>query len=79
MKQLYISSIHRVRKTQNKWRFCLGLRHLNSHIDCPKFVCEGIDTVKDIIEFGDHLVTCDLRKAFFACKGSIRRPTVFKF
>ncbi len=46
-----------MRKAQNKWRFCPDLRHLTSHIDCPKFVCEGIDTVKDIIEFGDHLVS----------------------
>ncbi len=68
MKPLYISPIHCVRKAQNKWRFCLDLRHLNSHIDCPKFVCEGIDTVKDIIEFGDHLVTCDLSKGFLHIK-----------
>ncbi len=54
MKPLYISPIHSVRKAQNKWIFCLDFRHLNSHIDFPKFDCKGIDTVKDIIEFGDH-------------------------
>ena len=64
-KPFCISPLGCVSKRNNKFRLITDLRSLNSYIDAPKIVYEGIDTVKDIIQHKDHLVTLDLKNGFF--------------
>ena len=59
-----VSPLNCVRKSNNKWRLCLDLRRVNGHIDAPKFVCEGIDIVKTLIQPQDFMISCDLKNGF---------------
>ena len=64
-KPFCISPLGCVSKRNNKFRLITDSRSLNSYIDAPKLVYEGIDTVKNIIQYKDHLVTLDLKNGFF--------------
>lgn len=65
-----VSPLTCVAKKGNKWRLCLNLQYLNQFIDTPKFSCENIDTVANYVQYGDHLVSCDLESGFLHVKVS---------
>ncbi len=51
-------------KKGNKFRLVLDCRHVNTFIHCPSFKNEGIDSVAQQIQDGDHLLTVDLESGF---------------
>ena len=51
-------------KKQNKHRLVLDCRHVNQSIICPTFSQEGIQTVTDIIQEGDKIISIDLENGF---------------
>lgn len=59
-----VSSINCVPKKGGKLRLVIDLRPLNEHINCPYYKNEGIDTVCDLVQTGDHFISIDLKDGF---------------
>ena len=57
-----------VPKKNGKLRLVLDCRHVNEQIQCPKFSQEGIQTVAELIEEGDKIITIDLKNGFHHVK-----------
>lgn len=53
-----------VPKKNNKKRLILDCRYINSNISIPKFSQEGIESVAQQIQEGDHLISVDLENGF---------------
>lgn len=59
-----VSALTTVNKKGNKLRLVTDLSPLNKHIICPYFKNEGIDTVYDLIQPNDFLISIDLKDGF---------------
>ena len=64
-KPVCVSPISVVPKKNKKLRLITDLRGLNDFVDAPHFQYESIDSVLDIVEPGDSLVTIDIKDGFF--------------
>ena len=60
-----VSPIKCALKKGGKYRLITDLRQLNAQVDAPTFQHENINTVGQVIEPGDHMVTFDLKNGFF--------------
>jgi ribonuclease HI len=63
-KPLCISPLGCVPKKAGGLRLIHDLRLLNRYIDPPKFINEGIDTVIDLVQSKDEIITVDLKNGF---------------
>ena len=45
-------------------RLIVDLREVNKFIDCPKLCYEDINTVKQVVQPGDHMITCDIKSGY---------------
>lgn len=54
-----------VSKRGGGWRPCLNLRPLNEHVVAPKFTLRGIGELRQTLQAGDHMVSLDLRNAYW--------------
>ena len=59
-----VSPIKRIPKKNKQLRLICDLRLLNEHISPPSFQNDGINTVSNLIDSKDELVTLDLEKGF---------------
>lgn len=64
IKPNWINPINTVPK-KNSYRLITDLRHLNSYIKPPKFTYEDINTVIEVIQPEDFIVTFDLKNGYF--------------
>ena len=60
-----VSPICVVPKKNKKFRLIVDLRHLNSICDAKKFQYEDINTVIELIEPGDFMITVDIKDGFY--------------
>ena len=58
------SALFTVPKKNNKKRLVTDIHPLNVHIKTPYFKNDGIDTVCDMIQFDDKMITVDLKDGF---------------
>lgn len=63
-KPFCVSALFTVPKKQKKLRLVIDLHPLNQHVNTPYFKNDGIDTVCDLIEADDLMITVDLKDGF---------------
>ena len=51
-----------------KLRLCIDLRHVNKYIDLTKFKYDSLNTVSEMVEEKDYLITFDLKSGYHHVK-----------
>lgn len=70
-----------VPKRGGGWRPCLNLKPLNQFVVAPKFTLRGIGELRQVLQPGDHMVSLDLRNAYWhvPLRTADRRLFQFRF
>ena len=76
---LCVSPISCVPKRGGKLRMVIDLRRVNSYVAAPKFRSEDIRTVCSEIQFGDNLITIDLKNGYHHVPVSNEHQTYLGF
>ena len=74
-----VSRIATVPKQDGSYRLITDLRQLNTCLTSKSFIYENIDTVLEIVEPSDKLITLDIKNGFFHIKVDPRFQTYLGF